>query len=62
MGDVGLEHPITEDNLPEIFEQNKDVPLIALSQAIEYKNQINALKYKRAQPSGFPKLFNWIRR
>ena len=62
VGDVGLEHPITEDNLPEIFEQNKDVPLIALNQAIEYKNKINALKHKRAQHSGFPKLFNWIRR
>ena len=61
VGDVGLEHPITEENLPEIFEQNKDVPIIALNQAIEYQKQINALKYKRAQHNGFPKLFNWMR-
>lgn len=41
VGDINLEHPITEENLPEIFEQNKDVPLVALNEAIKYQNQIN---------------------
>lgn len=41
VGDVNLPHPITEENLPEIFAQNKDVPLVALNEAIKYQNQIN---------------------
>lgn len=38
-----LSHPIGEENLPEIFEQNKDVPLLALNLAIMYQNEINTL-------------------
>lgn len=41
VGDENLEHPIDEEFLPEIFEQNKDVPVVALNAAIEYQNQIN---------------------
>ncbi|MFQ6724292.1 MAG: M14 family zinc carboxypeptidase [Clostridia bacterium] len=40
VGNVNLPHPITDENLPEIFEQNKEVPLIALNEAIKYQNQI----------------------
>ena len=42
VGNENLEHPIGEENLPEIFEQNKDVPIIALNEAIKYQNQISA--------------------
>lgn len=42
VGNVNLEHPIGEENLPLIFEQNKDVPSLALNLAIMYKNEINA--------------------
>ena len=31
IGSVDLDHPIGEENLPEIFQQNKDVPLVALN-------------------------------
>lgn len=41
IGREELNHPITEDYLVEIFEQNKDVPLTALNLAIQYRNQIN---------------------
>lgn len=41
VGDESLPHPIGEENLPEIFEQNKDVPLTALNLAIQYQSQIN---------------------
>lgn len=41
VGSNSLEHPIGEEYLPEIFAQNKDVPLVALNLAIEYQNQIN---------------------
>lgn len=41
VGSNSLEHPIGEEYLPEIFAQNKDVPLVALNLAIEYRNQIN---------------------
>lgn len=36
-----LSHPITEEYLPEIYEQNKDVPLVALQKAIEFQNSID---------------------
>lgn len=51
VGNVDLEHPITEENLPEIFAQNKDVPLTALKLAIEYQNQINIQKKANTQPT-----------
>ena len=56
VGDVNLEHPIDEEYLPEIFEQNKDVPLVALNAAIEYQNQINI------QQSRSGRVMNWFRR
>lgn len=40
IGREELAHPIGEENLPEIFEQNKDVPLTALNLAIAYQNEI----------------------
>ena len=41
VGREDLEHPIGEEYLQEIFEQNKDVPLLALNLAIKYQNQIS---------------------
>ena len=41
VGSENLPHPIGEENLPVIFEQNKDVPLLALQLAILYQNEIN---------------------
>ena len=65
VGDVNLEHPIDEEFLPEIFEQNKDVPLVALNSAIEYQNQINVQTQRknntRSNP-GFMNLFRLFRR
>lgn len=40
IGNENLPHPIGEEYLQEIFEQNKDVPLLALNLAIQYQNQI----------------------
>ena len=41
VGDDSLEHPIQEENLPEIYQRNKDVPLIALEKAKEFTNSID---------------------
>lgn len=41
VGNENLAHPIGEENLPLIFEQNKDVPLLALQLAILYQDEIN---------------------
>lgn len=41
VGDDSLEHPIQEEYLPEIYERNKNVPLIALEKAIEFANSID---------------------
>lgn len=41
VGNESLPHPIGEENLPLIFEQNKDVPLNALNLAIKHQNQIS---------------------
>lgn len=41
VGNESLPHPIGEENLPLIFEQNKDVPLNALNLAIKYQNQVS---------------------
>lgn len=41
VGNENLEHPISEESLPLIFEQNKDVPVLALQLAILYQNEIN---------------------
>ena len=59
VGDENLEHPIGEENLPEIFEQNKDVPLTALNLAIEYQNQI-AIQKRRERTR--PRIANLFRR
>lgn len=48
VGSNSLSHPIGEENLPEIFEQNKDVPLLALNLAIMYQQEINATIQKRS--------------
>ena len=62
VGDVNLEHPIGEENLPEIFEQNKDVPLVALNQAIKYQNQINIQQTKKRSQPRIAKLFSLFKR
>ena len=66
VGDVNLPHPITDENLPEIFAQNKDVPLVALNSAIEYQNQINVQNTKTNNTQKTPPrkmgLFNLFRR
>jgi len=41
VGDESLPHPIGEENLPEIYLRNKDVPLTALNLAKEYANSID---------------------
>lgn len=41
IGDPDLPHPIPEDALPEIYQRNKDVPVLALNLAKEYANQID---------------------
>lgn len=41
IGDESLAHPLTEDALPEIYLRNKNVPLIALQKAIEFKDSID---------------------
>lgn len=43
VGNVNLSHPIGEENLPLIFEQNKDVPLLALNLAILYQSEIKTM-------------------
>lgn len=41
IGDENLTHPITEEFLPEIYQRNKDVPLLALNLAKEFANSID---------------------
>ncbi|MCQ2564638.1 MAG: hypothetical protein MJ152_02110, partial [Clostridia bacterium] len=41
VGDENLPHPLGEDVLPEIYERNKDVPIIALQKAKEYATSID---------------------
>lgn len=55
IGSDNLTHPITEEYLPQIFEQNKDVPLTALNLAIQYQSQINIQKKKQNR---FSNIFN----
>ncbi len=43
VGDNSLAHPIGEENLPEIYMRNKDVPLLALEKAKEYAQSIDFL-------------------
>lgn len=62
IGDENLEHPIGEENLPDIFKQNKDVPIVALNEAIKYQNQINAQKLHRKNQPRIMNLFRKFRR
>jgi g-D-glutamyl-meso-diaminopimelate peptidase len=41
VGDESLSHPITEEYLPEIYQRNKNIPLLALNLTNEYANQID---------------------
>lgn len=41
VGDDSLSHPIGEENLPEIYQRNKDVPLLVLEKAKEYSKEID---------------------
>ena len=63
VGNVNLPHPIGEENLPEIFNQNKDVPVLALNLAILYqneiqtqflKNRVNINRFKQNLNNKFP--------
>lgn len=63
VGNEKLPHPIKEESLPEIFEQNKDVPLLALNLAIQYQSQINVQNInKKQQNNMFAGLFNLFRK
>ncbi len=53
VGSADLPHPIGEENLPEIYEKNKEIPLIALEKAKEYANQIDfALSFVQNKVKG----------
>ncbi len=41
VGDENLPHPIGIESLPEIYNRNKDVPLLALQKAIEFSKDID---------------------
>lgn len=41
VGDTNLAHPLGVETLPEIYNRNKDIPLLALQKAIEYSKQID---------------------
>lgn len=41
IGSEELSHPIGEENLPEIYERNKNIPLLALELAKEYSKDID---------------------
>lgn len=41
VGSDNLAHPIGEENLPEIYNQNKEVPVLALQLANEFSNSID---------------------
>ena len=58
IGREELPHPIGEEYLQEIFEQNKDVPLLALNLAIQYQNQINVQNNKNLNKNRKMNLFN----
>lgn len=41
VGNENLSHPLTEENLPLIFNQNKQLPIVALEMANKYANSID---------------------
>lgn len=53
VGNENIPHPIGEEYLAEIFEQNKDVPALALKLAILYQNEINVQLLKHKEKSAF---------
>lgn len=47
VGDASLQHPIPEEFLLEVFEQNKDVPIVALEQVGGvFSNEMSVSKKK----------------
>lgn len=44
VGNENIPHPISEEYLPEIFDQNMNIPEIALGLAVEYQSQIKSAK------------------
>ena len=61
VGREELPHPIGIEELPLIFEQNRDVPLTALNLAIAYQNEINIQgqnKKKGRKPFSLFNIFN----
>jgi len=58
IGNINLPHPIGEENLPLIFEQNKDVPTLALNLAELYKNEINTLEKSKSAKTFYEKYFS----
>ena len=61
VGNENIPHPITEEYLPQIFEQNKDVPLVALNLAIQYQNQIQTQKIKTKNNKNFIDILNFFK-
>lgn len=53
IGAESLQHPIGEENLPEIFAQNKDVPVTALNLAIQFLNSARSQSIKKSSPFSF---------
>lgn len=53
IGTESLQHPIGEENLPEIFVQNKDVPVMALNLAIQFLNSARSQSIKKSSPFSF---------
>lgn len=41
VGDENLNHPLGDETLPEIYQRNKDIPLMALELAKEYAKEID---------------------
>jgi len=61
VGNINIPHPIGVEDLPLIFEQNRDVPLTALNQAIAYQNQIDIQSIKQTKKERKPsfRFFNF---
>ena len=43
VGDESIPHPLGLETLPEMFERNKDVPIVMLNKAKEYQNVIDSM-------------------
>lgn len=53
IGNGELKHPLGEENLPEIFAQNRDVPVTALNLAVQYLNSAHSQSLKKSSPFSF---------